>query len=54
MVDDTRIAIYYHASCLEHYKNNPLFPQGFIDETIRILSLLFPEYDKKSRKWFKA
>jgi hypothetical protein len=54
MVDDTRIAIYHHASCLEHHKNNPLFPQGFIDETIRTLSLLFPEYDKKSRKWFKA
>ena len=54
MVDDTRIAIYHHASCLEYHKNNPLFPQGFIDETIRTLSLLFPEYDKKSRKWFKA
>jgi hypothetical protein len=54
MVDDTRIAIYHHASCLEHLKNNPLFPQGFIDETTRTLSLLFPQYNKESRKWFKA
>lgn len=54
MVDDTRIAIYHHASFLEHHKNSTVFPLGFIEETQRTLSLLFPQYDKQSRKWFKA
>jgi hypothetical protein len=54
MVDDTRIAIYHHASFLEHHRNSPVFPPGFIDETLRTLSLLFPRYDKRSCKWFKA
>lgn len=52
-VDDTRIAIYHHASFLVRQRDNSIFPPGFIDETIRTLSLLFPQYDKKSRKWFK-
>jgi hypothetical protein len=54
MVDDTRIAIYHHASFLEHHKDNPIFPPGFIEETLRTLSLLLPQYDKKSCRWFKA
>jgi len=54
MVDDTRIAIYHHASSLEHHKDNPIFPPGFIEETLRTLSLLLPQYDKQSCKWFKA
>jgi hypothetical protein len=54
MVDDTRIAIYHHVSFLEHHKNNYIFPVGFVQETLRTISLLFPQYDKESRKWFKA
>lgn len=54
MVDDTRIAIYHHVSFLEHHKSSSVFPDGFIEETLRTISLLFPQYDKESRKWFKA
>lgn len=54
MVDDTRIAIYHHVSFLEHHRSSPIFPAGFIEETLRTISLFFPQYDKKSNKWFKA
>lgn len=54
MVDDTRIAIYHHASFLEHHKDNPIFPPGLIEETLRTLSLLLPQYDKQCCKWFKT
>jgi len=54
MVDDTRIAIYHHVSFLEHHKTSSIFPSGFIEETLRTISLLFPQYDKKSRRWFEA
>jgi hypothetical protein len=30
-----------------------MFPDGFIDETIRTLALLFPQSDPKTRKWFR-
>jgi hypothetical protein len=30
-----------------------MFPDGFIDETIRTLALLFPQSDLKTRKWFR-
>lgn len=53
MVDDTRIAIFYHASFLENQKLRDFFPPGFIEETLKTLSLLLPQYDKKSRKWFR-
>jgi hypothetical protein len=32
---------------------NPLFPNGFIDETLRTLSLLLPRSDPETRKWFQ-
>jgi hypothetical protein len=52
--DETQIAIYHHAPFLEHHKKSPIFPEGFVEETLRTLSLLFPQYDKTSRKWFRA
>ena len=52
MVDDTRIAIYHHATFLEHHQNSTVFPPGLIEETLRTLSLLFPRFDRTSRKWF--
>jgi hypothetical protein len=30
-----------------------MFPEGFIDETLRTLALLFPQSDPKTRKWFR-
>lgn len=35
-------------------RDNLNFLTGLIEETIRTLSLLFPEYDKKSQKWLKG
>ncbi len=31
---------------------NPIFPPGFIAETLRTLALLFPEGDANTRKWY--
>ena len=30
-----------------------MFPEGFIDETLRTLVLLFPQSDPKTREWFR-
>lgn len=32
----------------------PLYPDGFIEETLRTLTLLFPANDRKSRRWLKS
>jgi len=32
---------------------SPLFPAGFIEETLRTLALLFPQTDKDTRHWSK-
>lgn len=65
---DKKVAIFHHASFLEcqlkkyarlqHIPHNgadfssPLFPGGLIEETIRTLTLLFPQSDRDSNKWF--
>jgi len=54
MRDDTEVAIYHHASFLEHQKKSPIFPDGFIEETIQTFCLLFPQFDRGSWKWFRA
>ncbi|KAI9643501.1 hypothetical protein NHQ30_008120 [Ciborinia camelliae] len=51
--DDRKVAIFHHASFLECQLNNPIFPAGFIKETIHSLALLFPQNDKGCRRWFK-
>jgi hypothetical protein len=33
--------------------SSSIFPKGFIDETLRTLSLLFPRADPETRKWFR-
>jgi hypothetical protein len=54
MRDDTEVAINHYASFLEHQKKSPIFPDGFIKETIQTFCLLFPQFDRGSRKWFRA
>lgn len=51
VADDRCISIFHHASVLKHHKDNHVFPCGFVDETLRTLSLLFPQYDAQSSKW---
>lgn len=31
-----------------------MFPPDFIQETLRTLALLFPEYDKEMRNWYRT
>lgn len=31
-----------------------MFPPDFIQETLRTIALLFPEYDKEMRKWYRT
>jgi hypothetical protein len=54
MRDDTEVTIYPHASFLEHQKQSPIFPEWLIEETIQTFCLLFPQFDRASRKWFRA
>lgn len=32
--------------------SNKMFPDGFIEETMRTLALLFPRGDERTRKWY--
>lgn len=52
MVDDDRVvAVFHHASFLQRQQENSLFPDGFIEETMRTLALLFPRDDRRDKKW---
>ncbi|RDW76976.1 hypothetical protein BP6252_05029 [Coleophoma cylindrospora] len=51
--DNTKVAIFHHASFLEHHRTNNMFPPGFVEETLRTLALLLPSHNKISRKWFQ-
>jgi hypothetical protein len=52
--DDKMVAIFHHASFLKRQRDNPLFPAGLVDETLRTLALLFPRSDKQTRNWLQA
>ncbi|MCJ1411363.1 hypothetical protein MMC19_005451 [Ptychographa xylographoides] len=51
--DDTRIAVFHHATFLEYQRNNRMFPDGFVEETLRTLALLLPQYDVPTKNWFR-
>ncbi|KAK3387728.1 hypothetical protein B0H63DRAFT_470799 [Podospora didyma] len=51
--DDKMVVIFRHASFLKAQINNPIYPRGFIDETLQTLALLFPQDDPTARKWFQ-
>ncbi|KAE9365104.1 hypothetical protein N431DRAFT_496266 [Stipitochalara longipes BDJ] len=51
--DDTKVRIFSHASFLELHRECDLFPAGFMEETLRTLSLLLPPNDKKTITWFR-
>ncbi|KAI0148958.1 hypothetical protein BJ166DRAFT_536558 [Pestalotiopsis sp. NC0098] len=64
LVDDSTLCIFHHASFLE-LQQNSMFPDGFIDETLCTLALLFPQADFSTaqrrtimagskQKWFQA
>lgn len=51
--DDTRVAIFHQACFLKHMQSQDIFPEGFIEETLRTLALIFPEGDKDCWRWFE-
>ncbi|OJJ37968.1 hypothetical protein ASPWEDRAFT_472858 [Aspergillus wentii DTO 134E9] len=50
--DDKKVVIFHHVTFLECQRTS-LFPPGLVNETLRTISLLFPQCDDKNRKWFK-
>ncbi|KAH4123617.1 hypothetical protein HBI55_126130 [Parastagonospora nodorum] len=49
-----QVSIFHHASFLERARENPQYPAGLIDETLRTLALLFPKQDKGTKKWLRT
>ncbi|OAL46503.1 hypothetical protein IQ07DRAFT_658698 [Pyrenochaeta sp. DS3sAY3a] len=41
--DDTKLYVFHYASILHKQLQNPVFPCGLVDETLRTLALLFPQ-----------
>ncbi|KAL1961549.1 hypothetical protein VTN77DRAFT_1611 [Rasamsonia byssochlamydoides] len=52
--DDRAVEIFHHVSFLEYQREESLFPDGFMDETLRTLALLFTQSEKPTRKWFQS
>jgi hypothetical protein len=52
--DDKKVAIFHHASFLRYQRDNPLFPAGLVDETLRTLALLFTRDTEQTRKWLQG
>ncbi|CAH0035323.1 unnamed protein product [Clonostachys rhizophaga] len=50
----TTVMIFHHASFLKN-QEHPLFPAGFVEETIQTLALLFPQnsWYNESIKWYE-
>ncbi|PMD31780.1 hypothetical protein L207DRAFT_441732 [Hyaloscypha variabilis F] len=51
--DDTQVSIFSHINFLKMNLDNPLFPPGFMTETIRTLALLLPRRDAYVRSWLQ-
>ncbi|KAH8675201.1 hypothetical protein BGZ61DRAFT_361159 [Ilyonectria robusta] len=51
---DSVVCVFHHAAFLQHHIDNTMFPPDFIQETLRTIALLFPEYDKEMRKWYRT
>ncbi|KAH8882189.1 hypothetical protein GQ53DRAFT_734312 [Thozetella sp. PMI_491] len=49
--DDTVVCVFHHVSFLRQQVENPMFPEGFVEETLRSIALLMPKYDKDIRRW---
>lgn len=53
----SRLALFHHVSVLHLYEQSNLkeiFPDGFLEETVRTLSVMLPIADKKCMKWFAS
>ncbi|KAK3994429.1 hypothetical protein QBC44DRAFT_44267 [Cladorrhinum sp. PSN332] len=52
--DDERVAIFAHPTFLMLHLTSGVFPDGFIDETIRTLKLLFPSSRPDLQRWMQS
>lgn len=50
--EDNTLFIFHYASFLNYQRQNPIYPAGLIDETLRTLGLILPRSDKETRDWF--
>lgn len=50
--EDNKLFIFHYASFLNYQRQNQIYPEGLIDETLRTLGLLLPRSDKETRDWF--
>ncbi|PQE09712.1 fad-type 2 protein [Rutstroemia sp. NJR-2017a BBW] len=46
------VSVFHHASFLRCQQKNTMFPDGFIEETLWTLALLFPQGDRDTEKWY--
>ncbi|OIW33077.1 hypothetical protein CONLIGDRAFT_711047 [Coniochaeta ligniaria NRRL 30616] len=57
LTDDDQTVFIFHCVGFLRFQQSfeePIYPDGFIYETIRTLALLFPANDRKSRLWLKG
>jgi len=52
--DDEKVKIFCHPSFLMLHRNSGIFPDDFIEETLRTLKLLFPANDNTLKKWIQS
>jgi hypothetical protein len=52
--EEMTVLVFHHASFLQQQKDNPIFPQGLMNETLRTLALLFPRQDSGTKRWLHA
>ncbi|KAH8758063.1 hypothetical protein F5882DRAFT_431958 [Hyaloscypha sp. PMI_1271] len=52
--EDIRVVyVFHHAAFLQSHKGNSVFPDGFVEETLQTLALLFPKGNRQVEKWYK-
>ncbi|KAK3317027.1 hypothetical protein B0H66DRAFT_593097 [Apodospora peruviana] len=49
--DDGKVKIFCHPSYLMLHRHSRIFPDDFVEETLRTLKLLFPANDKSLKAW---
>ncbi|KAK8108317.1 uncharacterized protein PG998_010330 [Apiospora kogelbergensis] len=54
--NDAAVFIYHHASFLKMCQSTggTLYPDGFVEETLRTLALLFPQSDRTVSSWLRS
>ncbi|KAK4221764.1 hypothetical protein QBC38DRAFT_513396 [Podospora fimiseda] len=52
--DDERVAIFAYPSFLMLHLTSDIFPDGFINETLRTIKLLFPSTRPEVQKWIQS